>query len=137
MPQQNTIKHSPRSEASTKIYSPPQKQEGNNWVEKRKKSSAKSANMRKGSPQNVEKKMLVCQKTNVRKFADYHSKKSKEINYKNDKTIKPPYSYAALICLALIDIGKKCMLKDIYQWIKKNFAYYHNAEQSWQVRHDT
>ena len=57
--------------------------------------------------ENMHRKMLICQKTNVKKFMEYHKKLSMEIDYKEDKNAKPPYSYAVLICLAMMDIKKK------------------------------
>ena len=82
---------------------------------------------------NIQRKMLICQKTNVKKFMDYHKKLSKEINYKEDKTAKPPYSYAVLICLAMMDIKQKVTLEQIYKWINDNFAYYRNTGPLWKV----
>ena len=58
----------------------------------------------------------------------------KEIDYKNDDNAKPPYSYAALICLAMKDTKKKMTLSQIYKWIRDSFAYYRKADKSWQVR---
>ena len=77
--------------------------------------------------------MLICQKTNVKKFMEYHKKLSKEINYKEDKTAKPPYSYAVLICLAMMDLKQKVTLEQIYKWINDNFAYYRNTGPLWKV----
>ena len=57
----------------------------------------------------------------------------KEIDYINDENAKPPYSYAALICLAMKDTQKKMTLSHIYKWIRENFAYYRNVDRSWQV----
>ena len=61
----------------------------------------------------------------------------KEIDYKNDDDAKPPYSYAALICLSMKDTKKKMTLSQIYKWIRDNFAYYRKADKSWQVRRFT
>ena len=83
--------------------------------------------------ENMHRKMLICQKTNVKKFMEYHKKLSMEIDYKEDKNAKPPYSYAVLICLAMMDIKKKVTLEQIYKWIKDNFAYYRNTGPCWQV----
>ena len=76
----------------------------------------------------------VHQKTNAHKLAEYHSRMLKEIDYKNDADAKPPYSYAALICLAMKDTKKKMTLSQIYKWIRDSFAYYRKADKSWQVR---
>ena len=76
----------------------------------------------------------VHQKTNAHKLAEYHNRMLKEIDYKNDDDAKPPYSYAALICLSMKDTKKKMTLSQIYKWIRDNFAYYRKADKSWQVR---
>ena len=66
-------------------------------------------------------------------MAEYHNQMLKEIDYKNDADAKPPYSYAALICLAMKDTKKKMTLSQIYKWIRDSFAYYRKADKSWQV----
>lgn len=77
--------------------------------------------------------LQVHQKTNAHKLAEYHNQMLKEIDYKDDETAKPPYSYAALICLAMKDTKKKMTLSQIYKWIRDSFAYYRKADKSWQV----
>uniref|UniRef100_A0A8D0BDZ0 Fork-head domain-containing protein n=1 Tax=Salvator merianae TaxID=96440 RepID=A0A8D0BDZ0_SALMN len=48
--------------------------------------------------------------------------------------LKPPYSYATLICMAMqASKGAKLTLSAIYAWIMENFGYYRHAEPSWQV----
>lgn len=47
--------------------------------------------------------------------------------------VKPPHSYASLICMALKSTGAKMTLNGIYNWIKENFVFYRFAEQSWRV----
>ena len=56
------------------------------------------------------------------------------MNFPGDRTAKPPYSYAALICLAMATTEQKMTLNQIYIWIKEQFAYYRSGDQSWQVR---
>ncbi|XP_026273779.1 forkhead box protein J1-A-like [Frankliniella occidentalis] len=58
--------------------------------------------------------------------------------YRYDGSHKPPFSYAALICMALRSHRTKMTLSDIYSWIKDNFMYYRNADPSWQnsIRHN-
>ena len=55
------------------------------------------------------------------------------MNFPEDPTAKPPYSYAALICLAMATMEQKMSLSQIYVWIKEQFAYYRSGDQSWQV----
>ncbi|XP_018611931.1 forkhead box protein J1-A-like [Scleropages formosus] len=53
--------------------------------------------------------------------------------------VKPPYSYATLICMAMKSSNKaKVSLSYIYKWIKDNFCYFRYADSSWQnsVRHN-
>lgn len=53
---------------------------------------------------------------------------------KTDPTYKPPYHYSELISMAISESKKnKLSLSGIYDWIKKNFAYYRHADPSWQV----
>lgn len=54
--------------------------------------------------------------------------------YKYDATIKPPYSYATLIYMAMQEKpDRRITLSQIYNWIADNFAYYRQADQNWQV----
>lgn len=55
------------------------------------------------------------------------------IDYQKDPTIKPPFSYATLICMAMRANRNKMTLRAIYEWIHQNFLYYKNADPSWQV----
>ena len=59
--------------------------------------------------------------------------KEEEIDYKLCGDVKPPYSYASLICMAMRTNQHKMTLSSIYKWIKENFLYYRNADPSWQV----
>lgn len=61
-----------------------------------------------------------------------------EVDYKVDGSVKPPYSYATLICMAMKANRNKMTLSSIYKWIKENFLYYRNADPSWQnsIRHN-
>ena len=55
------------------------------------------------------------------------------MNFPDDRSAKPPYSYAALICLAMATTEQKMTLNQIYIWIKEQFAYYRFGDQCWQV----
>ena len=57
------------------------------------------------------------------------------VDYKTNPYVKPPYSYATLICMAMKETKKhKITLSAIYNWITDNFMYYRMADPSWQVR---
>ncbi|CAH1795068.1 unnamed protein product [Owenia fusiformis] len=62
-----------------------------------------------------------------------------KIDYKTNPYVKPPYSYATLICMAMKETRKtKITLASIYNWITENFMYYRMADPSWQnsIRHN-
>ncbi|XP_013886821.1 forkhead box protein J1-A [Austrofundulus limnaeus] len=62
-----------------------------------------------------------------------------EVDYKSNAHIKPPYSYATLICMAMQANKKsKITLSCIYKWITDNFCYYRHADPTWQnsIRHN-
>lgn len=61
------------------------------------------------------------------------------VDYKTNPYVKPPYSYATLICMAMKETKKsKITLSAIYNWITDNFMYYRLADPSWQnsIRHN-
>lgn len=65
---------------------------------------------------------------------------SLEKRQKNDELDKkPPYSYAILICLAILQSRDgKLTLSQIYQWISTHFTFYKLKDSSWQnsIRHN-
>jgi forkhead transcription factor HCM1 len=56
------------------------------------------------------------------------------------KAAKPPYSYAAMIGMAILRApGRRLTLSQIYDWISKTFAFYNNQERTgWHnsIRHN-
>ncbi|KAM9744859.1 forkhead box protein J1-A [Menidia menidia] len=62
-----------------------------------------------------------------------------EVDYRRHAAIKPPFSYATLICMAMQAAkGAKLTLAAIYRWITDNFCYYRHADPTWQnsIRHN-
>ncbi|CAL1543590.1 unnamed protein product [Lymnaea stagnalis] len=62
-----------------------------------------------------------------------------DVDYKLNPFMKPPYSYASLICMAMKATRKnKITLSAIYKWITDNFIYYRHSDPSWQnsIRHN-
>lgn len=65
--------------------------------------------------------------------------KQQTVDYKTNPYVKPPFSYAALICMAMRESpNNKMTLSAIYSWITENFVYYKMADPSWQnsIRHN-
>ena len=58
---------------------------------------------------------------------------NEHIDFQTNDKIKPPFSYANLICMAMQSNRNKMTLRSIYKWIIENFVYYRKAEPSWQV----
>ena len=57
-----------------------------------------------------------------------------EIDYDLDDSTKPPFSYAALICMAMKSNQNKMTLREIYQWIREKFIFYRKTPNTWEVR---
>lgn len=57
-----------------------------------------------------------------------------DMDYKNNAHLKPPYSYATLIRMAM-EASKepKLTLAAICKWISDNFCYFRRAHPTWQV----
>ncbi|XP_038597993.1 forkhead box protein J1 [Tachyglossus aculeatus] len=62
-----------------------------------------------------------------------------DVDYATNPHVKPPYSYATLICMAMqASKASKITLSAIYKWITDNFCYFRHADPTWQnsIRHN-
>ncbi|XP_058677965.1 forkhead box protein J1-like [Ammospiza caudacuta] len=62
-----------------------------------------------------------------------------DVDYRTNGHVKPPYSYATLICMAMeASQQPKLTLAAICKWISDNFCYFRRAHPSWQssIRHN-
>ncbi|NWR38744.1 FOXJ1 protein, partial [Tachuris rubrigastra] len=67
------------------------------------------------------------------------SQLTENINYKTNPHVRPPYSYATLICMAMEASKKpKITLSAICKWISDNFCYFQPGDPTWQssIRHN-
>lgn len=55
----------------------------------------------------------------------------RETIYKMDPFEKPPFNYAQIIAMAMMDCGRMT-LKDICKWIQEHFAYF-RYNKNWNV----
>ncbi|KAM9208039.1 forkhead box protein J1-like [Leptosomus discolor] len=68
-----------------------------------------------------------------------HPQLAEDIDYKTNPHVRPPYSYATLICMAMEASDKpEITLSAIYKWITDNFCYFRHADPTWQncIRHN-
>lgn len=58
-----------------------------------------------------------------------------EVVVMNRKYVKPPYSYAKLITMAIDSTtDKKMLLKDIYDWVETKYPFYkYTSNKGWKV----
>ncbi|XP_059937455.1 forkhead box protein J1-like [Mesoplodon densirostris] len=62
-----------------------------------------------------------------------------DVDYATNLHVKPPYSYATLICMAMqASKATKITLSAIYKWITDSFCYFRHADPTWQnsIRHN-
>lgn len=70
--------------------------------------------------------------------ANFRSQKNyaeRERIYKMDPLEKPPFNYAQIIAMAMMDRGRMT-LKDICKWIQEHFAYF-RYNKNWNVSNHT
>ncbi|XP_074745112.1 forkhead box protein J1 [Strix uralensis] len=68
-----------------------------------------------------------------------HPQLADDVDYKTNPHVKPPYSYATLICMAMEGSDRPHItLSAIYKWITDNFCYFRHADPTWQnsIRHN-
>ncbi|XP_061863799.1 forkhead box protein J1-like [Colius striatus] len=57
---------------------------------------------------------------------------AQDTGHRSNPSVRPPYTYASLICMAMEASQKPISLSDIYKWIRDNFSYFRHADPSWQ-----
>lgn len=96
-------------------------------------SSSLAAHLRDGGGRHGKRPSSSTSSSSNSSSSSSAKEEEKEIDYKTVGDVKPPYSYASLICMAMKTNKHKMTLSSIYKWIKENFLYYRNADPSWQV----
>lgn len=72
--------------------------------------------------------MLACPRSIFRSQKTYAER---EKIYRMDPLEKPPFNYAQIIAMAMMDQGRMT-LKDICKWIQEHFAYF-RYNKNWNV----
>jgi len=113
--------------SSTPATSPPMSREGLHDPSKADPNQVLGMNYSQNSP------MSDCRFSHLDSNGSPHLQMEK-IDYRTNPYVKPPFSYASLICMAMKDSKKsKITLSAIYSWVTENFMYYRMADPSWQV----
>lgn len=79
--------------------------------------------------------LLISNFSQQKKHSAVHQDRKNALNDVDfsKEAIKPPYSYAELITLAMRHHGQnKVLLSDIYDYVRKNFAWYRKTDVTWQ-----
>jgi hypothetical protein len=100
---------------------------------KSQKNSSKGCGIECGEQQNNYSTVDLSGKIVLKSDSNNNTIQSLEIE-------RPPYSYIALISMAILSkVDRKILLNEIYDWVISNFPYYqHRTDKSWRnsIRHN-